>query len=227
MTVREDYLAALASLAEPLRRRLYLHVAFEATPVSREAAAGALGIPRSVAAFHLDKLAEVGLLEVEYRRPPGRGGPGAGRPAKLYRRTDREIVFSMPERRYDVAGSLLAQALLDACEQALLPGEALKFVAREYGRVIGNELDRSGPCVPPRQHLVEMLATYGYEPRFASGVVTLDNCPFGILAEGYRDLVCSMNYEIIVGLLETADLPGTSAQLDPGSGHCCVTVIVR
>ena len=86
-----DRLAALASLNEPMRRRLYGYLADQDTGVSRETAAAALGLSRSVVAFHLDKLADLGLLDVEFRRPEGRGGPGAGRPAKLYRRAAGEI----------------------------------------------------------------------------------------------------------------------------------------
>ncbi len=224
MTTRDDQLAAFASLAEALRRRLYLHVAFENTPVSRDVAAEALGIPRSVAAFHLDKLAEVGLLDVEYRRPPGRSGPGAGRPAKLYRRADREVAFSIPERHYDVAASLLAQALLDACEQSVPAADALRAVACDYGRAIGAELNRLDHWSPRLEYLVEVLASHGYEPRVENGVVILNNCPFRILAEDHRELVCGMNYEVIVGLLEAVDMPEASAQLDPAPGRCCVTV---
>ena len=227
MTAREDQLAALASLAEPLRRRFYLHVASERAPVSRDAAAASLGVPRSVAAFHLDKLAEVGLLEVEYRRPPGRSGPGAGRPAKLYRSAEDEVAFSVPERHYDVAASLLAQALLDACEQSVPAAEALRVVAREYGRAIGAELEGSGHWSPPQllERLVEVLAAHGYEPLLERGVVTLVNCPFRILAEDNRELICGMNYEVIAGLIEAVDLPGTSVRLDPAPDRCCVTVL--
>jgi predicted ArsR family transcriptional regulator len=104
----------LAVLGEPVRRALYLYVAAEADQVSRDQAAAALGIARHVAKFHLDRLVEDGLLEAEYRRPPGRGGPGAGRPAKVYRRTGIDVAVSVPERRYDLAGRLLARAVADA-----------------------------------------------------------------------------------------------------------------
>lgn len=226
MSERDDQLATLAALAEPLRRRLYLHVVAQGSPVSREAAAAAVGVPRSVAAFHLDKLAELGLLEVEYRRPTGRSGPGAGRPAKLYRRSEMEVSFSAPERRYDVVASLLAQALLDACEHDLAPAEALAAVARDYGRAIGAEAKAKGH--PARQkllgRLVEVLAAHGYEPHLEDGVVTLCNCPFHATAEEHRDLVCSMNREVVAGLIEALDLGGAAAELNQAPGRCCVTV---
>ncbi|MDQ4085067.1 MAG: transcriptional regulator, partial [Actinomycetota bacterium] len=93
---------------------LYEHVVRQAEPVSRDAAAAAAGVPRSTAAFHLDRLAEQGLLEVVYERRTGRSGPGAGRPAKLYRRSARAVAVSLPGRRYDLAGELLAGALDEA-----------------------------------------------------------------------------------------------------------------
>src|SRR3954465_4235620 len=83
---RSAQVAAVAALAEPTRRRLYEYVVRRPHPVSRDDVAGALGLPRPTAAFHLDRLVADGLLDVHYERRTGRTGPGAGRPAKLYRR---------------------------------------------------------------------------------------------------------------------------------------------
>lgn len=226
MTDRADPLAALAALVEPMRRRLYLLLAAERHPMSRDAAASALGVSRSTAAFHLDKLAQLGLLEVEYRRPPGRSGPGAGRPAKLYRRAAREVTFCAPPRHYDVAASLLAESLERADSGSATPAEASRAVAREYGRSIGVELlsaDRTSPEELPGQ-LMAALASYGYEPQAAGDVVTLENCPFHILAEDHRDLICGMNYELIAGMLDAVGVPETVVRLDPEAGRCCVTL---
>src|SRR4051794_35344309 len=90
--------ASVAALGEPVRRDLYRYVVTQHDPVSREAAAAATGVAHHVAKFNLDRLVAEGLLDVEYSRPPGRGGPGAGRPAKLYRRAARDISVSLPER---------------------------------------------------------------------------------------------------------------------------------
>src|SRR5215813_12899059 len=106
-----DRLAAIALLDDPVRRRLYDYVASGPGPVGRDAAADALGMPRSTAAFHLDRLAEAGLLSVEFRRLTGRSGPGAGRPAKLYSRAERDLEVSFPQRRYDLAADVLAAAI--------------------------------------------------------------------------------------------------------------------
>src|SRR5512139_1666519 len=106
-----DAIDAVAALGEPTRHALYDLVAGSAEPVGRDDAVTALGISRELAAFHLDRLVEAGLLETEYRRRSGRTGPGAGRPAKLYRRAGHEIEVSLPPRRYDRAAALMATAL--------------------------------------------------------------------------------------------------------------------
>src|SRR6516165_8168685 len=212
MTVaHDDRLAALAALAEPLRRNLYLYVTGAPDAVSREDAAGALGVSRSVAAFHLDKLAELGLLDVEYRRPPGRGGPGAGRPAKLYRRSHGEVAFTVPERHYDLAASILASAVAVAQEQDVPLDQALQAASRRCGRDLG----------APPPGVAEVLAAQGYEPCRDGDRITLENCPFHALAEQHRALVCGMNLGVIEGILEGAGATEVEASLDPAPGRCC------
>ena len=226
MNAREERLAALAVLAEPLRRRFYLHVASSTEPVSREAAAESLGVSRSVAAFHLDKLAEAGVLDVEYRRPPGMSGPGAGRPTKFYRRAERELDFSMPERRYDLAAAILAQAVSDARQRAIPVDQALRVAARDFGRVIGASLDDATDGVSENEleRVLAILTAHGYEPDRHGDVVTLQNCPFHVLADQHRELVCGMNLNMLEGVLEGAAAPDLTARLDPTPGRCCVTM---
>src|SRR6478735_9095881 len=98
MDDRTADVAAVAALAEPTRRRLYDHVVRQAAPVSRDEAAAATDVPRATAAFHLDRLVDDRLLEVHFERLSGRTGPGAGRPAKLYRRSGCDVTVSLPER---------------------------------------------------------------------------------------------------------------------------------
>lgn len=226
MDIKDGSLAALASLNEPLRRRLYRYVAGQDAPVSRDGAAAALDVARSVAAFHLDKLADLGLLEVEYRRPPGRSGPGAGRPAKLYRRAAGEISLSVPERHYDLAARLLARAVEDASDGSISVADALGAAAREEGRTIGGQVDRSEErSSPPIEQVAQLLSEHGYEPQVMDGTMTLANCPFHTLAQEHRELVCGMNHELIKGVVEAAGLPDSTARLDPAPGRCCVTLV--
>lgn len=229
---------ALAALNEPVRRRLYEHAASSANGVSRDGAANALGVPRSVAAFHLDKLVEVGLLDAEYRRPPGRGGPGAGRPAKWYRRSDLEFGCAVPDRRYHLAAALFAEAVSCALETGTPLPQALRSAAQTHGRELGAELPDTTSAPELTSALAETLAKEGYEPRVVDAgastgpcgceqTITLGNCPFHALAEAHRTLVCSMNLEIFSGLAEAAGLGPEAARLDPDADECCVVLHVR
>jgi predicted ArsR family transcriptional regulator len=229
VTDREHGLAALGTLAEPLRRRVYVHVCTQAAPVSRDGVAAALDIPRSVAAFHLDKLADVGLLDVDFARPPGRGGPGAGRPAKWYRPREGEVALSVPERHYEVAAAILARALAESIGGDVPSRRALRLAARNHGQALATELSATagaGPASPRRllERLSQCLTASGYEPEVDHGVVRLRNCPFRRLADAEAELVCSMNLDLIRGILEGIGEPALSARLDPGPGRCCVTV---
>lgn len=216
-----DRLRALAALAEPLRRRLYGLAVTQPGGVTRDEAAGALGVARSVAAFHLDKLVAAGLLEAEHRRPAGRGGPGAGRPALWYRRGARELTVSVPERRYQLAAEVLAEAAEEASGGVALE-DALRRAARARGRGLG--ASGSGTDQHPLEAVAEVLAEHGYEPHLEGHTIWLANCPFDALAAGHRQLVCGMNLEVLRGLAEAAGLSPEAARLDPKPGRCCVSL---
>jgi predicted ArsR family transcriptional regulator len=217
----------LAALGEPIRRALYGYVCAEREPVGREQAATALGLALHVAKFHLDKLEADGLLDSEYSRPSGRSGPGAGRPAKRYRRSTRELSISLPERRYDLAGQGMAQGIAVATASAMPVAEALREAALAEGHRLGERAiarvgRRRGPAAC-RRAVIAVLADYGYEPR-GDDVITLANCPFHALAREHTDLVCGMNFDLLSGMLETCDSADVRARLDPDPDRCCVTL---
>lgn len=220
--------SSIAALAEPVRRALYLYVVGQAAPVSREQAAAAVGVAQHVAKFNLDRLEEHGLLEAEFARPPGRSGPGAGRPAKLYRRTAREIEVSLPERRYDLAGQVMARAITTSEQSRIAIGDALAAAATEAGRALGHEVLAKVGTRPGkgarRNAISEVLADHGYEPRMAGKTITLANCPFHRLASNHPDLVCGMNLDLMNGLLDTLPSCELAARLTPTPGMCCVTI---
>src|SRR5215211_4010137 len=107
----DQQLTDLAGLGDPIRRALYRYVADRGVPISRDDAAKAAGISRPLAAYHLDKLVDDGLLEPRYHRRSSRRGPGAGRPTKHYVRADRQIELSLPARDYAALAELLAGAV--------------------------------------------------------------------------------------------------------------------
>jgi predicted ArsR family transcriptional regulator len=218
--------SAVASLDEPTRRRIYDCVGAHAAPVGRDDVAAALGVPRRTAAFHLDRLAEQGLLAVSFARRTGRSGPGAGRPAKLYQRSAREVSVSLPPRHYDLAGRLLAGAVAQAQQSGEPPREVLDRRARDFGQAMARERsgEQSGhqPGHGDTGVLMRLLEEHGFEPRFAGGDIVLRNCPFHALAQEHAELVCGMNLHLLEGVLEGLGQTGLSACLDPGLARCCV-----
>lgn len=224
-----NQLESMGVLAEPARRALYQHVVSSPEPVSREQAAEALGLAVHNVKFHLDKLATVGLLEVEYRRLSGRSGPGAGRPSKVYRRTDREVAVSVPPRRYDLAGEVLAEAVDRSVRDGVPVGEAVAEVAREVGRDLtaaAADGVQQAPSAPPDEvsQVADVLTRYGYEPRRVDDELCLANCPFDRLAAQHTSLVCGMNVALVDGVLDGVGAETLQARLAPREGFCCVTV---
>ncbi len=226
MSQLERQIAAVATLAEPIRRDLYLYVAKRRTDVGRDEAARALRISRALAAFHLDKLAQEGLLETSYRRLSGRRGPGAGRPAKLYRRAPRQLDVTLPRRRYELAGRVLARAL--AAVPARTGSRVLDRVAGGAGRQLGAaaRADARGGArrASALARALAVLDEWGYEPARENGTVRLRNCPFEALANDCRPLVCGMNLSLVRGLLQGLGTRALRAELRPEPGSCCVVL---
>jgi predicted ArsR family transcriptional regulator len=222
----EERIAGVASLAEPQRRALYRYVVSREASVSKDEAAAAMGVARSVAAFHLDRLVADGLLTTEFRRLSGRQGPGAGRPAKLYRRAEGDLSVSLPARQYDLAAGLLAAAVNDATRSGTPVGEALTRVATDRGRELGERAREEAGKRPSRRSRVDaalaVLAEQGYEPRTQGSEVVLTNCPFHALVDEQRDLVCGMNLDLLCGMADAVGDDLLTARLEPSEGNCCV-----
>jgi predicted ArsR family transcriptional regulator len=218
-------LDALSQLDEPVRRRLYEYVVVQDGPVTRDEAAAAAGIGRTLAAYHLDKLAEEDLLTISYGRPGRPGGPGAGRPAKLYSPSGRSFSVNVPPRDFELAARLLAEAA--AGEETGSLRDAAVRAAREHGREAGREAAGGGKARGKRalRALERILRARGYEPFVdEEGVLRLRNCPFHPLARQHTDLVCGMNEALLQGLVEEAGAQRLEARLDPQPGRCCVAI---
>lgn len=216
---RDEAVSALSCLADPVRRRLYEYVCEQGTPAGRDQIAQANGISRALAAYHLDKLAGAGLLTVDYQRLHGRGGPGAGRPAKRYARSTQEISVTVPPRTYGLAALLLARAI--EREPTGVARAALLDVARD----VGHSLGAAGVGGEPRDVVNGTLREQGYEPaETADGTVELRNCPFHELATQHRDVACPMNQALVSGLTTAVAGSSLRADLDPADGRCCVVI---
>jgi predicted ArsR family transcriptional regulator len=225
-----DDLHAIASLDEPARRALYEWVSASGRAVGRDEAAAAVGVTRALAAFHLDRLVAAGLLVPEYRRLSGRTGPGAGRPAKLYRRAPGTLSVSLPERRYDTAARLFAETLERLGHG---PGEGPPDELREAARELGEDAGETAAAAAGRPRgrkgrraaVVEALRDRGYEPfTDDEGEIRLRNCPYHALVDEHRPLVCGMNLALVEGVIEGAGDPGLEARLDTRLGLCCVAI---
>lgn len=224
----------LASLAEPTRRALYLYVCAQGSAVSRDEAAAGVGVPRHKVKFHLDKLAGDGLLEVEFARRTGRQGPGAGRPAKLYRRAARELAVTLPERRYELAGQLMARGITEARDKGIPVTEALDRAAREQGGELASEALRQAGDSPSGAALLaaarRVLDDEGYETQLTGAGtdpagLTLANCPFHAIAVRHTAVICGMNLAIMGGLLAGLPRLQLTAVLEPAEGRCCVRLV--
>ena len=218
-----DDLAAIGLLQEPVRRRLYEWVINQHSPVGRDAAAQAVGINRSLAAFHLDRLTEAGLLKAGYRRLSGRTGPGAGRPARVYERGERAIEVSLPSRHYERAADLFAMALEGMGGEE--PPDALKRVAERMGEGLAANAEVTSQA-SGRDRLLEALRESGYEPTVeADGSIRLRNCPFDALVDEHRPLVCGTNLALAEGLVHGAGATSFEPVLAQQPGYCCVAFV--
>jgi predicted ArsR family transcriptional regulator len=214
---------SVAPLLDPVRRSLYLFVMRAGREVGRDEAASAVGVGRSLAAFHLDKLVDVGLLQAGFRRLSGKSGPGAGRPAKVYRPTSKEIGVSVPPRDYELAARLLLEGMATSDR---LPQD-MKPAVRRMGRALGEETPRRGRRVSSpsdaRYALLDRLDERGFEPTVSDdGTIRLSNCPYGALSSDYRDTVCSLNLALLEGLVDSVAAGRFHAVRDEAPGGCCV-----
>ena len=204
----------LSALADPVRRALYRFVAGQGEPVRRDTAAESAGISRTLAAYHLDRLVDAGLLVASYARPEGQTGPGAGRPAKLYEPTRAEVAVSVPPRDYAVLARLLAEAVESDASGHV--EAALRTAAEREGR------EAADRAVAQGQDLLDTLRSRGYDPELDEDQIALRNCPFHQLAKRHVDLVCGLNHALLRGLLEGRGEDPECARLAPQPGYCCV-----
>jgi predicted ArsR family transcriptional regulator len=221
----DNDLAAVALLSEPLRLELYRYVRAQGRPVGRAEAADAVGIAVKLAAFHLDRLVDAGMLEFGYLRLSGRAGPGAGRPAKVYAFSGERFDVSFPQTRYSLAASIMATALTGEYD-GTNGAAAVQKAAGAAGRKLGLEVGRKAATVDARRRAVlDALESLGYEPAQNGPEVSLCNCIFADLADANRELVCGLNAALIKGLVEGADLPDLMVEPRPPGPGCCACIV--
>ncbi|VXB57538.1 Bacterial regulatory, arsR family protein [Arthrobacter sp. 9AX] len=210
-----DRMAALASLGDEKRRRLFELVASSAGALGRDDVARIAGIPRSTVSFHLDRLVQDGLLAVEFHKPAGKTGPGSGRPAKMYRPVAGEIGASVPDRNYDLAGELMAAAI----EKSTAAGKPVTETLPEESFRLGNAMAEGAST------LEEFLVQAGYRPQpDGDGGLLLANCPFHRLSDKHAGVVCAMNGAFLRGAAARLDASGGRVEPADLPGHCCARI---
>jgi predicted ArsR family transcriptional regulator len=218
----------IASLRQPARRALYEYVGRQPAAVSRDEAAEAVGLNRSLAAFHLDRLVDAGLLTVDYRRLSGRGGPGAGRPAKLYRRSRRQVAVSLPHRDHTLLAGLLAAGLREIGDDG-----GASTPARDFGRSLGARARRrlrSRNVAGPRlaECVESVLETVGFEPyRAPTGELRARSCPFDPLSRRFSPVVCGVGQALVRGVIEGIEADQLQVTREERPDRCCVVVEER
>jgi predicted ArsR family transcriptional regulator len=226
----DQNVTGIGALADPVRRQLYKYVCEQREAVGRDEAAAALDLPRHKVKFHLDRLEADGLLTADYVRLSGRTGPGAGRPAKVYRRADREIAVSLPQRGYELAGRIMADAIAESMQTRIPITDALRRTATAHGHEIAAapEVAQEPEDVQEPHDVLglamDLLAEHGYEPRRDGDRVVMMNCPFHSLANTHTQLVCEMNHALITGITDTLAPDRICACLEPAANRCCVVL---
>jgi predicted ArsR family transcriptional regulator len=224
--------SAVAVLNDPVRRALFDAVRRAPAALTREDAAAAVGISRKLAAFHLDKLVEVGLLRLDSSPEAAAARRGrVGRRPKCYRPAEAGVQVSIPPRRTNLLAELLLEAISTTRSTEDAIAAALR-VARRRGRAVGE------PERPQRSRrmgaeralalLRSLLDRLDYEPTQAgTGPVQFRSCPFHPMSTDSPEVVCRIHHAYVSGVVEGLDLASVEATLAPGSDGCCVELRPR
>ncbi|MBW3555764.1 MAG: hypothetical protein KY454_02380 [Actinobacteria bacterium] len=225
----EEEAEKYALLADPQRRRIYVALRQAGTAMNKDDVAASLGISRTLATFHLEKLLEGGFLQAHFSRGMTPHTRPTGRPAKYYLPSNREVALQIPPRRYEVVADILARAI-SAVDTAVNPPDRALELAHAKGREVGKQFlaedtvrRRRGAT---RGAVTRLLDELGYEPRLVGGEIHLGNCPFeGLLFP--PNLVCEINRRLLQGTLEGCKSRRLEPVEDHREGHCCVVVTRR
>ncbi|WP_083947227.1 helix-turn-helix transcriptional regulator [Actinomadura latina] len=225
MTSDSAGLAAAAILSDDLRRRMYAFIRAAQAPVTRDEAAASVGISRKLAAFHLDKLVDAGLLCARYASPSG--VRRVGRAPKVYEPSGVDVRVSIPQREHGLLASILLDAVRGQQAGESAQDAALR-AAGERGRALGAAESRPvrGGRLGTERALTcaaEILERHGFEPdREGPARLRLRNCPFHPMAEDDPGLVCGVNHAFLSGMVDGLGASTVQAKLAPHSGYCCV-----
>lgn len=214
-------LELLKALGDNTRYAIYLEIARSASPRTTADIADVLGLHPNTVRPHLERMRDVGLLDVEI---DGRGS--VGRPQHRY-----SIAADAPSLGLEPPAFPALAAMLAAVAAQSLPGaDDIAEVGRAHGR---NLAVRAAPTPgrAPTQRCVDavvaQLDVLGFDPAAdttADGVViAFTHCPYRELAEAYPQLVCQLHRGLVEGMVQgrsdhEADASGGGSGSGPDGG---------
>lgn len=196
-----------ASLGDPTRRAIYIAVRESVDPMTTSKVASLFDIHPNVARHHLDRLADDGYLRVSHLRRSG--GPGAGRPAKAYEPTNKEVSVHFAPRRFE----MLTEMLFEVLEEISPPdvSEVAERVGRNYGSRLAEEI--GAPDDPGYDEAVQAVASamtglgFSVDPDIEGQRLLTSHCPFGETATNHPEVICSLDRGIVAGLFGALSVP--------------------
>jgi predicted ArsR family transcriptional regulator len=187
-------LELLKALGDNTRYAIYLELARAPSPLATAQIAESLGLHPNTVRPHLDRMREVGLLEVV---------------------TDAQGTVGRPQHRYSLAPDapslgfeppafpVLARMLLHLAATADLPAADAVEAGREQGAMAAARRTSAGTCA---EALDAELANLGFDPESVvdegGATIAFTRCPFRELAEANPDLVCSLHRGLVEGFVD-------------------------
>ena len=196
----------LKALGDNTRYAIYLELARSSQPLVTAEIADTLDLHPNTVRPHLERMREVGLLDVE---------------------TDARGTVGRPQHRYSIAADaptlglepatfrLLSRMLVRLAATAGLGSDEAVEAGREQGELdaahaAGPEASRdrdqrSRRCLTA---LVARLDALGFDPALVEddgqATVAFTHCPFRELAERHPDVVCGLHRGLVEGFVDTA-----------------------
>ena len=191
--VQAPRLELLKALGDNTRYAIYLELARAPAPLATAQIADTLGLHPNTVRPHLERMRDLGLLEVV---------------------TDTQGAVGRPQHRYSLAPDapslgfeppafpVLARMLLRLAVTASVPAAE----AIEAGREQGSAAAAGRPASTCAEALTQELAALGFDPAAVvddhGATIAFTRCPFRELAEANPELVCSLHRGLVEGFTD-------------------------
>ncbi len=188
-----------SALGDPTRRAIYIAVRESPEPLTSSSIAALFEIHPNVARHHLDILATEGYIRESAHRPKG---AGAGRPAKVYEATSKEVTVHFAPRRFEMLTEMLFQVLDEIAPENV--SDVAEKVGRAYGKQLAEEI--GGPEDPGYDEAIKAVASamtglgFSMDPDIEGQRLLTSHCPFGETAVEHPEVICSLDRGIVSGL---------------------------